>query len=231
MFARFRIVLVLLAATSLLAQSTSSFTALSLPSAVASAQPGIASERHLQATPVGSLCANSAFAHGFRHGYDDGFHDGDFAFQMGRDFASVSLPKDYRQSGRAYRSEFGGKESFDQGYKAGFRNGYDDAITGGEYRVRERMTAAADGLETVVLPPSRSAHFDEGVASGYRRAQTSDAPSQRMTADYLEQYCRKTASGMYALEYCSGFSRGYLLGMASPPAASTENADLQPSAH
>jgi len=229
MLARFSLSFLLLAAPSLFAQSASSFTSLALPSATVSG-PGIASERHLQATPVGSLCANSAFAHGYRHGYDDGFHDGDFAFQMGRDFASVSLPKDYRQLGRAYRSEFGRKESFDQGYRAGFRSGYDDAITGGEYRVHERMNAAAAGLGTVILPPSRRAYFDAGIASGYRSAQTSDAPSQGMTAEYLEQYCRKTASGMYALEYCSGFSRGYLLGTVNPAASSTQNAGLPPAA-
>jgi hypothetical protein len=131
---------------------------------------------------------------------------------MGRDADVVSLPREYRQAPRAYRADFGSRESFDQGYQAGFRGGYSDAITGQEYSLNRRASTAAAGLGTDILPPNRRAHFDQGVASGYASSQSGNAPKHGMTVEYLEQYCRKTASGMYALEYCSGFSRGYLLG-------------------
>lgn len=198
-----------------------------MPSAAVNSQAGTTNERHLQPTSIGSLYANSAFAHGYRHGYDEGFHSGDLALQLGRNLDVTSMPKEYRQSAHDYRTLFGSRQSFDEGYRAGFRNGYSNAIAGGEYQVSTRVRAAAAGLPADVLSPSRRAHFDEGVASGYKSAQTPNAPSGRMTPEYIEQYCRKTSSGAYALEYCSGFSRGYLLGIPNltaseiPKSAST----------
>lgn len=202
-----------MAATSSFAQGSSSFTSLVLPSATVTSRRGMANERHLQANSVGALYANSAFAHGYRHGYDEGFHIGDFALQLGGDVNLILSPKEYKQAPRAYRGDFGSKESFDQGYEAGFRSGYGDAITGEEYCLSRRMSTAAAGLTLEILPPNRRAHFDEGVAGGFASSQTSSAPKRGMTSEYIEQYCRKTAAGMYALEYCSGFSRGYLLGI------------------
>jgi hypothetical protein len=201
-----------MAATSSFAQGSSSFTSLALPSPTVTSRPGIANERHLKPNSVGALYANSAFAHGYRHGYEEGFHVGDFALQMGRNVDLVSPPGEYRQAPRGYRSDFGSRESFDRGYQAGFRSGYSDAITGEEYRLKGRVSAAAAGLSTDILPPNRRAHFDQGVAGGFASSQIANAPKRGMTVEYIEQYCRKTASGMYALEYCSGFSRGYLLG-------------------
>ena len=223
MVARFSVAFLVLAmgATSSLAQGSSSFTSLKLPSPTVTSRPGMANERHLQPNSVGALYGNSAFAHGYRHGYDEGFHVGDFALQMGRNVDQVSPPREYRHAPRGYRSDFGNRESFDQGYQAGFLSGYSDAITGEEYRLNRRASAAAAGLSPEILPPNRRAHFDEGVAGGYASAQSANAPKHGMTVEYIEQYCRKTASGMYALEYCSGFSRGYLLGIHNDASAST----------
>ena len=221
--ASLKIWLFLLLAVAATAQTTSSFTSLIIPSAAGSSI-GISGDRHLQPTPLGSLCANSAFAHGYRHGYDQGFHVGDLDLQLGRDARMVVTSKEYRQPAREYRSIFGSRELFEKGYQAGFHSGYSDAITDAEYRVRERTNTAAAGLNTDLLPPNRRAHFDEGFATGYESAQTRGALSQGMTVDYVEQYCRKTASGVYALEYCSGFSRGYVLGIFNAPTTNTENA-------
>ena len=216
MIARLSLSFIVMATSSIwsFAQGSSSFTSFAVPSAAVS-QPGTINERHLQPTSVGSLYANSAFAHGYRHGYDEGFHSGDFALQLGRTFDLTSMPKQYRQSAHDYRPLFGSRQSFDEGYRAGFGNGYSDAIAGGEYQVNTRVRMAAAGLSAEVLSPSRRAHFDEGVASGYRSAQSPNAPGRDITAEYVEQYCRKTSSGAYALEYCSGFSRGYLLGISN----------------
>jgi hypothetical protein len=222
--ASLKIWLFLLLAVAATAQTSSSFTSLIIPSAGVGSRIGISGDRHLQPTPLGSLCANSAFAHGYRHGYDQGFHVGDLDLQLGREARVIVTSKEYRQLAREYRSIFGSRELFEKGYQAGFRSGYADAITGAEYRVRERTNTASAGLNPDLLPPNRRAHFDEGFASGYESAQTQGAPSQGMTADYVEQYCRKTASGVYALEYCSGFSRGYVLGIFNAPTTNTEHA-------
>lgn len=221
MIARLSISFLVMATGSLwsFAQGSSSFTSFSIPSAVVNSQPVTTNERHLQPTSVGSLYANSAFAHGYRHGYDEGFHSGDLALQLGRNLDVTSMPKEYRQSARDYRILFGSRQSFDEGYRAGFRSGYSNAISGGEYQVSTRVRAAAAGLPAEVLSPSRRVHFDEGVVNGYKSAQSPSAPSQDMTAEYVEQYCRKTSSGAYAIEYCSGFSRGYLLGIPNPMAS------------
>lgn len=194
-----------------------SFTSLSIPSAAANTRPAIGSERHLQATPEGSLYANSAFAHGFRHGYDEGFYAGDLDWQLGRQMRTVISSKEYGRAVRQYRPEFGSKRSFELGFEAGFRSGYSDAMSGGEYSMRQRMETASVGLNPDPLSPNRRSHFDEGVTNGFRSAQTANAPKRGMTAEYIDQYCRTTASGPYALDYCSGFSRGYLLGIFNAP--------------
>ena len=198
-----------------------SFTSLSIPSVSATSRPGMGSERHLQSTPEGWLYANSAFAHGFRHGYDEGFYAGDLDWQLGRQLRTFVSSKEYDRAVKEYRPEFGSKRSFELGCQAGFRTGYSDAMSGGEYSMRQRMEAASSGLNPDLLSPNRRAHFDEGVTNGFRSAQTPNAPAQGMTAEYVDQYCRKTASGPYALEYCSGFSRGYLLGIFNAPTSDT----------
>ena len=197
-----------------------SFTSLSIPSSLPSSRPGITAERHLQATSIGSLYANSAFAHGYRHGYDEGYRVGDLDIQIGREPRMATGYKEAHQAGRGYCSSFGSRELFEKGYEGGFRGGYSDAVSGAEYRVRQRVESAATGLAIDPLPANRRAHFDKGFAAGYESAQTRNAPSLGMTIDYVEQYCRKTASGPYALEYCSGFSRGYQLGIFNAPTAS-----------
>src|SRR5579872_6518457 len=162
-------------ATASLAQT--SFISPSIPLAIGSSNPALGDERHLQATPMGALCANSAFAHGYRHGYDQGFHLGDLNLQMGRDPASFGKLRANRPA-TEYRDFFGSKQLFEMGYEAGLRGGYSDAVAGFEYRGRERIEAAALGLSTDVLPASRRPHFDEGFASGYASSQSQKAPSQ-----------------------------------------------------
>jgi hypothetical protein len=120
---------------------------------------------------------------------------------------------------------FGSRQLFEEGYQAGFRSGYNDAIRGLEFRASERISGVATGLNAI-LSPSRRSYFDEGVARGFKSSQSSEAPVDRVTAGYVEQYCRKTASGL-PLEYCSGFSRGYMLGIADAPARTIKIAGTQ----
>jgi|GraSoiStandDraft_43_1057313.scaffolds.fasta_scaffold21641_2 hypothetical protein len=211
------------------AQSSSQFSSLALSPNTSSTRWPVAAERHLQDGSTAALLSDSAFAHGYRHGYDEGFHLGDLDIHMGRPARVATGFKAYRQAGREYNNAFGSKELFDQGYQAGVHSGYSDAMAGFEYRASRRTREAAEGLS--VLPPSRRKFFDEGFAGGYKSAQTHDAPATGITSAYLEQYCEKTAAHSHPLEYCSGFSRGYLLGMFSAPPSSGKIASSHASAH
>lgn len=191
-------------------QTSTGFTSLSVSSV--SSAPYTARERHLQNPGAGVLYTNSAFAHGFRHGYERGFGVGDFDLQMGRTPRLSFTKKEYAPTHREYDLAFGSRELFDQGYRAGFRSGYSDAMAGLEFQASERAKSAAAGLNAI-LPESRRRYFDEGVASGYNSARSPQAPQQAMTAEYLEQYCRANAPKVaQPLDYCSGFAHGYLLG-------------------
>jgi hypothetical protein len=212
-----------------LAQSSSQFSSLTPSPSVASSRWPVAGERHLQDSVTGALLADSAFAHGYRHGYDEGFHAGDLDIHMGRsDRVSAGL-KESRPAARDYNNAFGSKQMFDEGYQAGFRGGYSDAMAGFEYRASKRTREAAEGL--AILPPSRRKFFDEGFAGGYKSAQTHDAPVSGVTSAYVEQYCDKTLSRSHPLEYCSGFSRGYMLGMFNAPTPADKVASSQSSGH
>jgi hypothetical protein len=211
-----------------LAQSSSQFSSLTL-SGVSNSRWPVAGERHLQDSAAGALLADSAFAHGYRHGYDEGFHVGDLDIHMGRSAQVSAGLKESRQSARDYNGAFGSKKLFDEGYQAGFHSGYSDAMAGFEYRAGKRTREAAEGL--TVLPPSQRKLFDEGFAGGYKSAQAHDAPISGVTSAYVEQYCDKTLSRSHSLEYCSGFSRGYVLGMFSAPPSADTIAGSQSSRH
>jgi hypothetical protein len=212
-----------------LAQSSAQFSSLTPSPAVASSRWPLAGERHLQDSASGALLANSAFAHGYRHGYDEGFHLGDLDIHMGRAARISEGLKESRSAARDYDKAFGSKQMFDEGYQAGFHSGYSDAMAGFEYRASKRTREAAEGL--AILPPSRRKFFDEGFAGGYKSAQTHNAPVSGVTPAYLEHYCDKTLSRSHPLEYCSGFSRGYLLGMFNAPSSADKIASSQSSGH
>ena len=198
-----------------LSQSSTDFTSLTVPASRAMTNSFNSSERHLQGTPTGLLYSNSGFAHGFLHGYQRGFHAGDLDFQMGRDIRIPAKFREYQQSAHDYSPDFGSKQLFEDGYRAGFSRGYADAVCGLEFRALDQARSSAAGLSEV-LPPTRRGYFDQGFAGGFRSSQLKNAPAEGMSVDYLQQYCRTTTSGPYALEYCSGFSRGYLLGTSAP---------------
>lgn len=178
-------------------------------------------ERHLLASPAGDLYYNSAFAHGYRHGYEEGFHAGDLDLQMGRGARKLAKINEYQHDCAGYKNTFGAKELFRQGYKEGFRSGYRDVISGGEFRETEKAEAAAQGLMTL-LGSAQRASFDQGFSGGYETA-AQQSSSRLLTLDYIEQYCEKTraAGRSYPGEYCSGFSRGYLLGLTDNEANSS----------
>jgi hypothetical protein len=216
----FRLIVVLacaVAASS--AQTSTQFTSIVTHPASSNSRQFLANDPHIQSQTLGKLYANSAFAHGYRHGYEQGFHVGDLDIHMGRDARIATKSREYSQANRDYRPGFGSKQLFEDGYQAGFRGGYADAISGGEFRASARSQAANAGLAEV-LPSTRRAHFDDGVAAGYKSSESPNAPAANVTAEYVERHCRETVRDVYSLEYCSGFGRGYMLGISSRPSDS-----------
>ena len=203
------------------AQTSTQFTSVGTYSKSTGSPQFLGNDPHFHSQALGNLYANSAFAHGYRHGYEQGFHVGDLDIHMGRDPRIATKSKEFSQAGREYRLTFGSKQLFQEGYEAGFRGGYADAISGAEFRASERWKAANAGL-IEALPSTRRTHFDEGVAVGYRTSQTENAPVANMTAEYVERHCRETSHEVYSLEYCSGFGRGYMLGISGSSSDSTK---------
>jgi hypothetical protein len=188
------------------------------------------SERHLLASPAGDLYYDSAFAHGYRHGYEEGFHIGDLDLQMGREPRPLSKIAEYQHDCIGFKSSFGAKDLFRRGYREGFHSGYQDAISGGEFRETEKVEAAAQGIR-LLLGSGQRAAFDQGFYGGYESAAAQRSTSRLVTAEYVEQYCqnRLAAAKVYGSEYCLGFSRGYLLGLADNSFISeTEMAQQRP---
>jgi len=197
---------------STIAQTSTKFTSVVRHPPGANTSQFVTNDPHIQSPSLGNLYANSAFAHGYRHGYEQGFHVGDLDIHMGRDLRIATKLKEYNQRGRDFQPSFGSKQLFEEGYEAGFRGGYADSFSGAEFRASERWRVANTGL-TDVLPNTRRADFDEGVAAGYKSSQTENAPIDNINAEYVERQCRETTRDIYSLEYCSGFGRGYMLGI------------------
>src|SRR5438046_10198849 len=114
---------------------------------------------------------------------------------------------EYHQAIQQYRPAFGSKALFEEGFHAGFRSGYADAISGSEFRASQWAMTAVTGL-TEILPNTRRIHFDEGFAAGYKSAQSQNAPAAHITAEYVEQYCRRAINHPHSIEFCPGYSRG-----------------------
>jgi hypothetical protein len=170
-------------------------------------------EPHLRPTPAGALYYDSAFAHGYRHGYEEGFHIGDTDLQFGRAARDVTRFPEFTHE-QGFMQSLGDRKLFRSGYREGFRSGYGDAVAGREFLASERTRAAAAGLIDVLHAEQRAA-FDNGFAGGYLSARAHTGSAEGMTLEYVEQFCQKSPQSPEAhrAEYCSGFSRGYTLGL------------------
>ena len=209
----YALIAVFVGAIASLAQTSTQFTSVATGAPLSHARSFTANEPHIQSETLGILYANSAFAHGYRHGYEQGFHVGDLDIHMGRNARIAVKSSESGRASREYQLSFGNRQLFHEGYAAGFHTGYADAISGVEFRATERAKTAIAGL-TDILPNTRRAHFDEGFAAGYKSAQSQHAPVAHINVEYVEHYCRQTVTNLYSLEYCSGFGRGYVLGIS-----------------
>jgi flagellar biosynthesis/type III secretory pathway protein FliH len=176
-----------------------------------------AGDAHLQSTPTGALFYNSSFAHGYRHGYEQGFHMGDLDIQMGRDPQNFEKTSEFRHDLQGFNGALGDKNSFRTGYRQGFRVAYREALAGLPFRGSVRTENAAKGLNDFLQKEERN-FFDQGFSGGYLTASKLAKPSHVGLA-YAEQYCQRiqSAAQPHIGEYCSGYSRGYLLGVSDSP--------------
>jgi len=118
---------------------------------------------HLTSDPARYLYASSPFAHGQIHGYEDGFHQADMDIQMGRGEENIQT-KNIKMHG--YQSEFGKRESFERGYKAGFVRGYEDSWADRPFRAMPDARKY-DVVSLVLLPDRDLPDFDRGFQAGY----------------------------------------------------------------
>lgn len=167
------------------------------------AMPAAAEERdhHVSADPAQHLFRASPFAHGYIHGYESGFAQGDEDIHFRHEPRRLEGSKEYKHADRGYRSGYGDRQSFREGYRAGLVAGYEDARSGAAFRAFEelRRLAAATTTPLVDMP---DVTYDRGFLRGYRAARAT-----------LGANC-EAPEGLTAERYCAGFEQGYALGVA-----------------
>jgi hypothetical protein len=149
------------------------------------------------AEPAAKIYAVSPFVHGYRDGYQQGFHETDISLQFAHEPGPAESMRGYRDV--HYRPEFGEKESYVSGYRAGFRRGATDMLDGRDLRVFSMLATAMErGLVHSAEFAMRPAEFDRGVRQGYLQ-EASPAGSRAGSAP-----CTNDASGAF----CTGVRFG-----------------------
>ena len=89
----------------------------------------------------------SPFAQGFSRGYEQGFHAADLDFHVGRTDRKLDTFPEYRKATSGYREGLGDRNSFQQGYRLGFAEGYDDSFHSRHFSARVAEQAARAGSQ------------------------------------------------------------------------------------
>lgn len=160
---------------------------------------------HLTDDSAHALYQHSSWAHGYVHGYQLGFHEGTIDYHMAhlrrdpRKIKSGNHPKNY------YRQEYGDRQLFDHGFKAGFNVGYSDAFAGRDYRAAHEM----DRLATAA-PVSSGSQLDPVLGEGYTAGQRIGLSDGRRAAPFMPQ--KEQCPLHYSPPQCSGYRLGFQLG-------------------
>jgi hypothetical protein len=158
------------------------------------------------------LFVKSAFAHGYMHGYEQGFHNGDIDLQMGRDFRDVKNQAEFKKM-TGFRSEYGDKKLFEDGYRVGFLVGYTDCFAGRSFRAVQLLAKTAQSPSAAA-----SAHFDRSFdhafREGYETGQRQGLADGRVSAAWrANSPCEPGGElGDITPQYCDAFRDGYRLG-------------------
>jgi hypothetical protein len=157
-----------------------------------SSQPRSAGERHTGSDPGSALYQRSIFAHGFIHGYEQGFHVADLDYHEGHTDRKLKEIRDYRNASSGYHSNFGDKDTFRQGYREGFTQGYDDSIHSRSFRAVMAASVVAGNLKGYA---GSSKELDAGFAAGY-------------LAEHANPQNLSVCQAGSSFDYCNGFALG-----------------------
>ena len=176
--------------------------------------PVVAQDPHIGTGPSQRLYGTSSFAHGYLHGYEQGYHYGDMDLQLSHSAQNVKEMHEFRAGSSHYKKSFGDKTTFVQGYQAGFRMGYGDAMEGSEFRALLHMRELSQELPSVdqagapILNLAITKGYSDGVRTGLNDGRTN--------ADYRPDGSDCDLSLRFkeppSKFYCSVYSLGYRLG-------------------
>jgi hypothetical protein len=162
----------------------------------------------------------SAFAHGHRHGYEEGFRRADEELHVGhlqRTLREKDVPKP-----KDYKSLYGDKRLFRQGFIYGFLAGYKDSFEERSFRLPEWTAAVPPFAWMSDLPQSEGdavpdaklrAGFEAGIVDGYKSGVSSHVTigDPKAVASQAARMCESPGQGRPE-GYCDGFAQGFLFG-------------------
>ncbi len=190
---------------------------------------------HLTQDPAQRLFTESPFAHGYMHGYEMGYHCGDLDLQMAHHPQDVKTVKLFKAGPRYYDQSFGAKDSFLNGYQAGFRVGYADGYKGNMFSAVRQLRELARDLPEV--DRKSSPMLDLALNNGYKDGVKSGLGDGRANADYrpdgadceLALRFKDAPSPFYCAAYAIAYRFGYTDGFQNirPAQAETKLAGEQ----
>ncbi len=161
---------------------------------------------------LGDFFAHCPFAHGYVHGYEEGFHIGDADFHLGRERADRAVLQARRNNG--YRTTFGNHDSYRFGYREGLLAGYNDSITGREFRAYEELRTSRPAAQSMTF-----SELDRGFGIGYSLGHLAGSRSLDSDGDFDAEPapCPAHAAADGTLPpqsaaYCDGFAKAYVMG-------------------
>lgn len=185
-------------------------------------------DQHVTQDPAQKLFAASPFAHGYMHGYEMGYHCGDLDLQLAHGTQEMKNEKHYKDAGKQYRKEFGDKDSFVQGYQAGFRIGYADGYQGIDFHAVQNLRQLSQDMPE--FDPHASPILDQALLKGYDDGRKNGLGDGRANADYrpdgsdcelalrFKEAPAKFYCSAYSLGYRFGYSDGFRNQRKEPPA-------------
>lgn len=174
---------------------------------------------HLSDDPAHLLFQQSSWAHGYLHGYSKGFHTGDLDLQLAHAAQNPKDEHEYKKAKDSYQRNFGDRDSFVEGFRAGFMVGYADAYGGLEFRAVKSLRELARDVPHV--SPAGASILNGAIEKGYKDGRKIGLNDGRVAADYRPDgsdcelslrfkdapapfYC-----SVYALAYRMGYGDGY----------------------
>jgi hypothetical protein len=142
---------------------------------------GFGSFLAMPTTSVIAQDASSSLQRGYRTGYSDGYMAGyrDTLEKLGKDPASHS---DYSSASRAYSTDFGSLEDYQDGYRQGFEKGYDAGYDKKSFDSAIPETLTRRGI-TAVIPsaaPAVEVKPTEPVTEAVQEQPTATTPTQTL---------------------------------------------------